>query len=189
MDTQSNSWDTDHLKQLVDARLDALSRAVLDGDERLREHVSSQEKQVRDALNAAEKLAIAEQARVEERIKGVELVASLTQKSAEKAVQKAEEAVEKRLEGQNEWRAQSADRERSQQETIARLTATLLPREVYDTTVAGWQQWREAVDKDRALLQGITEGRAKSQASLFALIGAVGGVLGIIIVLTSVLTR
>ena len=48
------------------------------------------------------------------------------------AVIKAELATEKRFEGVNEWRAQSADRERSQADERAKLQSSFLLKEVAD---------------------------------------------------------
>jgi hypothetical protein len=50
--------------------------------------------------------------------------------ASDKAITKAETNAEKWRDNANEWRGQSADRERTQAEQIATLTATFLPREV-----------------------------------------------------------
>ena len=59
-----------------------------------------------------------------------ELVNALA--AAKEAVIKQEQANDKKFESANEWRGQSADRERSQQEQIATFVATLLPRETFE---------------------------------------------------------
>jgi hypothetical protein len=67
--------------------------------------------------------------------------------AAEKATEKAEVNAEKWRENANEWRGQSADRERSQQQEITKLSSTFLPRETFESVVAGWTLWREQTDR------------------------------------------
>ena len=132
------------------------------------------EQQVRDALAAAEKVTVAERATVEERVRGVEMLAKVTQESAAEAVRKAEAATEKRFESVNEFRAQLADQ-----------TSAFLPREVFDTTVQQWSEWRQGVDKDRATLAGRSGGIGSSIGWIVAGAGFVATVLGIIAILAS----
>ncbi len=158
-------------------------------DKRIEQQIVAAQHQVRDALAAAEKLTVAEQARVEERIKGVELVAQITQQNAESASRKTERDINTRLEGQNEWRAQSADRERTQQEAIAQLTQTLLPRETYETALEQWNVWRAQVDSDRARLQGVSAGAENTHADLYRALAAAVSVVGVVIVAVTILVR
>lgn len=51
--------------------------------------------------------------------------------AAKEAVDKAEKTNDKKFDNANEWRGQSADRERTQQEQLATFGATLLPRETF----------------------------------------------------------
>jgi hypothetical protein len=55
--------------------------------------------------------------------------------AAATAITKVEAATDKRFEGVNEWRGQSADRERSQQEELAKLTSQFSLREVVDAQI------------------------------------------------------
>lgn len=84
------------------------------GDMALRDHVDQQVQQIRAALDALHREM------------------NLTRDSSEKAIAKAETATEKRFESVNEWRGQSADRERSQEDQMAKLASTFLPRETAD---------------------------------------------------------
>ncbi len=133
---------------------------------------------VRDALAAAEKLRLAQLAAIEERIRGVELVAKMSQESASLAVKKAEAATERRFEAVNEFRGQLADQ-----------TRTFLPRETFDTTLSQWQEWRTDVDADRATLRGRTSGINASIGALVLAAGFVATFLGIVVILANVLTK
>lgn len=122
-----------HERELAATALQvSLERAMQEGDDRLREHISNQIQQINAALVSADKL---EQARVEavrEQTRAVQRELKIIQEESEKAIAKAETANEKRFESVNEWRAQSADRERSQQEQSAILVSEFPRREVVD---------------------------------------------------------
>ena len=96
----------------------ALRAQVETGDQALRDHIKDQVSQIRAALDALHREM------------------TLIYESSEKAIMKAENANEKRFESVNEWRGQSLDRERTQQEQTSMLTATFLPREVAEAKFA-----------------------------------------------------
>lgn len=127
----------------ADALAEALSRSIREGDERLREHITNQIQQIEAALVAAEKLLDAHVERLKADIASGEQQSEMRYQamqdqltarfeSSEKAISKAEAANEKRFEDVNQWRQQSNERERAQQEQTLRLTSSFLPREVAD---------------------------------------------------------
>jgi uncharacterized protein YoxC len=67
-----------------------------------------------------------------ERINAVTSQIDLMLSSSKEAIEKAEAANERRFEGINEWRGQSADRERSMMQQAQELASTYMPREVGD---------------------------------------------------------
>ena len=93
---------------------DELARAIEEGDRALRDHITQQIAQIREALNAARREA------------------DIRFEAAQAAIAKAEAAYEKRFESMNEWRGQSADRERTQQEDRLALEGKFAGREVMD---------------------------------------------------------
>jgi len=151
----------EHLTSLIEAL-----------EEQMNRRLHAIEQQVRDALAAAEKLSESQRTTVEERIKGVETLARVTQDSAQAAVSKAEDATSKRFESVNEFRAQLADQ-----------TSQFLPREVFDTTVQQWSEWRQGVDKDRATLAGRSGGIGSLVGWIVAGAGFVATMLGIAVIL------
>ena len=135
-----------------------LQRTIASGDANLKDHIYMQVQQVRDniisnvaqlkaALESADKLTnaryedldrcIKETQRVsEQRLESMRRETSIINDANQAAISKAETATEKRFASVNEWRGQSADRERSQQEQMAALSATFLPREVAEAQFA-----------------------------------------------------
>lgn len=79
--------------------------------------------------------------RLNERFAAQERALDAALKSVGNAVEKQEIANEKRFESANEWRGQSADRERTQQEQIASFGRTLLPRETFDAFLNGYSEF------------------------------------------------
>jgi len=153
-DDKPSGWTVDTLKAHFEQRLRDL-------ESRLEERYATQTKAMETALAAAQK--------------AVETAMT----SAEKAVTKAEMANEKRFEAANEWRGQSADRERSQQEQLANLTATLLPREVAEPQFNELRKIAQtALDTAKAAESKAT-GHAEAKAGLSmgaGLVIACGGV-------------
>jgi flagellar biosynthesis/type III secretory pathway protein FliH len=99
-------------EKAAEALRTGLDRAMQEGDDRLREHITNQVMQINAALISADKLEIA-------RIDAVRTQLTDAMKAAAAAVTKAENATEKRLEGMNEFRAQ-----------LESQNSTFMPREV-----------------------------------------------------------
>ena len=128
-----------------------LERNIVDGDDRLRDHIMLQVAQIRLALEAADKLEIERITKVGEvQRAALTQLAEMTRErahtlrgelaaanaNAKEAVLKQEQANERRFEAANEWRQQSADRERSQADERAKLEANFMLREVADAAFA-----------------------------------------------------
>jgi hypothetical protein len=112
-----------------------LQRTIEDGDRALREHIGQQVQQIQAALVSAEKLEL-------ERIASLRREVNIINEASKTAIAKAEAATEKRFEGVNEWRGQSADRERTQQQAIQDAQERSMPREVAE---AQFNELRRAV--------------------------------------------
>jgi hypothetical protein len=87
------------------------------------------------------------------------------------AVLKAEKATELRFESVNEWRDQSADRERSQQEERGKLYASFVLREVADTQYGLLIDRVDSIEKRLDVMMGIKQGTLGSRELLFSVIG------------------
>lgn len=105
-----------------------LERAISEGDKALRDHIAAQVQQIKAALESAERLEV-------QRFDSLKREMTLITEAAQTAIDKLAEAYEKRFEQQNEWRAQSADRERSQQEEMTKLSGQFMLREVADSKI------------------------------------------------------
>ena len=149
-----SGWTTDTLHVHMQRQVDDL-RTLLD------ERYATQVKAVDAAF-------LAQQTAMQTALTAAERAVATALLSAEKAVTKAENSNEKRFEAANEWRQQSADRERTQQEQTARLAATFLPREVAETALDDLRKQVSALQarSDRTA-GGVTERRAV-QAGLSA---------------------
>lgn len=124
-----DEWTPDLLKQHLDAIFTERLRIQQDNDAALHRRIDEQITSLREATVAQEK-------RVDAAFK-----------ASETAITKADHAYEKRFEDANEWRGQSADRERTQQQEIQDFRATLLPRETFDSFLSQWDNWRETVNE------------------------------------------
>lgn len=181
-----------------------LQRAITEGDRALRDHIEAQINQIREAQEAAERLALQRSATLEAQIRAVAAEATehveqlrrereLVTSAQMQAIAKAEAANEKRFEAANEWRGQSADRERTQQEQMAKLSGTFLPREVAD---AQWDQINERlrkVEQGQTMQAGATGAERRAQDRLQPwMLWVAGVVLAMfttsVVVVTNVLT-
>jgi hypothetical protein len=128
------------IKELMDARFAALT-----------EHVESAVRSITDASVAADRLSVARREALDHRIETAILIGNerlqavrremeLITEAAAMAIAKAEVATEKRFESVNEWRGQSADRERTMQEQNTALATTYLPREVAEAQFAEFRR-------------------------------------------------
>jgi hypothetical protein len=114
------------LSEHFTALFEEQQRAFAAADKALRDHIDAQIARFREALDAAGLLEA-------HRIEGVKREMTLITEAAQIALDKLAEAYEKRFEQQNEWRARLADRERVQQEEMAKLTNSFMLREVGDS--------------------------------------------------------
>lgn len=106
----------------------------------------------------------------------------------QRAIEKAQAATDRRFEAANEWRGQSADRERSQMAQTQMLLGTFLPRETFDATVKEWTAWRGVVNDDMSARHGRQSGISVSAGVLVAALSAVAVVISTVIVLANILT-
>ena len=132
-----------------------LDRAIREGDERLREHIQTQFKQVEAALKSANELEVTRVTALRDQLAGIHREVELVNQLSEKAITKAEMATEKRFESVNEFRAQ-----------LSSQTEEFLRRETFDTTVNAWSQWREGVERRLNEKAGadLTEARHEDRA-------------------------
>lgn len=110
----------DEREKAASALRDQLSERIAAGDTNLREHISAQVSQLRLMVENSETLS-------RTRHDATQREAKIQHDADQAAIDKAERANETRFASVNEWRGQSADRERTQQENIASFIATLTP--------------------------------------------------------------
>jgi hypothetical protein len=168
----------DAIYKYFNARIDALEKAMLIGDDRLADHIKQQVRDIRDALITAEQLEL-------ERVSGLRREITLAYESSEKAILKQEAANEKRFAGVNEWRGQSLDRERTVQETLAQLTGTFLPREVADKQLDAIELRISKLEKGEAGNLGRRLGVQASTGAIVTAIGLLGVILTIVVILAN----
>jgi hypothetical protein len=128
-------------EKAASALRDSLERAIREGDERLREHVSNQIQQIRASLESADKLELSRIDYVAEKADKQQAVANERFSAAEVAIRKAENATEIRFQGVNEFRA-----------TLSDQTKSFIPRELAEKTtdqldkrLSDLQQWQAKI--------------------------------------------
>ena len=144
-------------QRALDAALAAQKEAVLKAEvatERIAARAMSDQQALREEIG--------------ERLAALRRELESATQAQKEAVLKAEVATEKRFEGTNEWRAQSADRERSQQEQMAHLAATFMPREVADATIAAIGVQVAALQSRMDTMTGRTQGTDTGWTRFFA---------------------
>lgn len=111
---------------------------------------------------------------VDRRFEDLEKAVTVALSSAEKAVVKAETATEKRFEATNEFRQQLSDQ-----------TNTFIPRPEYAA------QYKSLEEKVSMLTDRMNQDKGQdiSMGKIYAAIGAVGAILGIIVILANALFR
>lgn len=176
-------------EKAAEALRNQLTERIAQGDGNLREHISAQISQLTQLVNSVEAVAMA-------RHDGLQREAKIQHDSDQAAIAKAETANEVRFAAANEWRGQSADRERTQQEQIASFVATLTPlsktQSLEDKLVALIDRDREdiqALRQLRTLQQGQEAGLKLSTSIIVTLITVAVGIIGTIIVLANYLTN
>jgi hypothetical protein len=193
-------WQPEQVKEFIEVvlaeRAVALARAIADGDERLREHVSNQIERLQADLISADKLERERIARVDESVSSLRSEIQAAAAASKEAILKQERANELRFEGANEWRSQSADRERTQAEAILRLTSTFLRSETYDVSQRDFGEWRKRVDDfmvaNLARRSGLSEKEEEHRLSAsltLAIIGSAVGVLGLVLTIAVLLVH
>lgn len=167
---------------------DQLTERISQGDGNLREHVAAQVMQLSQLISSVEHVA-------KERHDGLQREAKIQHDADKTAIAKAETNNEVRFASVNEWRGQSADRERTQQEQIASFISTLTPlsetRALEAKLLALLDRDREEITslrQLRTLQQGQEAGVRASTTFVVTTIGVVGTLLGIVIVMANVLT-
>jgi chromosome segregation ATPase len=114
-----------HLRELIEAKIAGLTDEIERGDDALGDHIKMQVEQLRAALTSTQR--------------EVRIIFDASQE----AIAKAEALNKERWEGNNKWRDQSADRERSQQEEMAKLSGSFIRK---DTAEAQFERLRESAD-------------------------------------------
>lgn len=211
----AEQWTVDQLKEflvtvLADQR-NELVRQIQAGDQALKEHVTaqiSQATQLAHALNEQTRLRVdgvvdtldqlnaAGREHFEARINAVALQANqqLEQLRREReivtaaqtlAISKADVATEKRFEGVNEWRAQSADRERAHREQATAMQEQFARREVLDAQL---NEVRKLAQDAKDMASGTTSMRTGSVQALNWLVAGTGLLVAVVAVVANVLT-
>ena len=126
---------------------DQLTDRIAAGDTNLREHISSQVTQLRALVEGVENLSVT-------RHEAMRREAMIQHAADQAAITKAEISNESRFAAANEWRGQSADRERTQQEAIASFIATLTP---LSKTEALEDKLASTIDRNRTDIENLTK--------------------------------
>jgi hypothetical protein len=122
----------------------SLAQQITSGDAALSAHIAQQIAQIREALTSANLLETERIRSVEASIEGLAHETRLTHAASEAAVAKAEALNKERWESANEWRGQSADRERTQEEQMSKLANTFMRQ---DTADAKFESLRRQVQE------------------------------------------
>jgi hypothetical protein len=177
-----------------------VERARREGDDRLREHIENQIRQIRGDLASADKLeqarvdAVADRleelnraghASIEARIAGVQREVGLVHQAQETAISKAEASTEKRFESINEFRAEARAVREAQQAETASLARSFLPREVADAKFVEHARLIDALEKRLDTSAGRSAGIT---ASVGLMIAAAGILISLVVVFANLLT-
>jgi hypothetical protein len=129
------------LQQQISDMSASLQHRIEVGDNNLREHIEQQVGQLRIEREGATEL-------VAQQVHSLRSEMRIINDASEAAIAKADAANEKRFEATNEWRQQSLDRERTQQEQTAALSGTFMPREVAEAQISDLRRTiQELADK------------------------------------------
>lgn len=168
---------------------DQLSDRIAAGDTNLREHIAAQISQLTLMVHDFENIAEVRQEALRREMR-------IQHAADQAAIQKAEAANEARFAAANEWRGQSADRERTQQEQIASFVSTLTPLVKTESIEEKLSAVSDRNRSDIAHLtnrfdarEGQSTGARQSQASLYAFIGAAATLIGILVVVMNAWPR
>lgn len=208
-------WTVNQLKEFLETILaeqrDELVRQIQAGDEALKDHITAQiglTTQLTRSLNEQTRLRVdgvvdtldqlnaAGREHFEARINSVASQANqqLDQLRREReivtaaqtlAISKADIATEKRFEGVNEWRAQSADRERAHREQATAMQDQFARREVLDAQL---NEVRKLAQDAKDLASGASSLRSGSVQALNWMVAGTGVLVAVIAVVANVLT-
>jgi hypothetical protein len=156
-------WQT-YVEALLNEKQRALDAAL-----------AAQKEAVTKAETATERIAaraIADQEtmreEVAERLTALRRELEAATAAQKEAVLKAEEATERRFESVNEWRGQSADRERSQAAERAAMVGSFVLREVAETQFAGLETRLSTLQSQVDMQTGQREGALSARTVMFA---------------------
>ena len=165
-----------------------LSDRIAAGDTNLREHISSQIAQLAAMVKHSEEIAKTRHDALQREMK-------IQHDSDIEAISKAEKSYEARFAAADEWRGQSADRERTQQEQIASFVATLTPLVKTDAIE---DKLATSIDRNRADIEALTRriditqgervGVKMTTSVMVTLVTVAVGVIGTVVVVSNVLS-
>ena len=185
---KANVLAAEEREKAAQALREQLTDRIQAGDANLREHISAQVAQLATMVKHSEQLALTRHEALQREMK-------IQHDADQAAINKAESANEARFAAANEWRGQSADRERTQQEQIASFVATLTPlaksEAIEDKLAASIDRNRadiETLMKRMDLQQGQAAGVRVTTSVAVTLVTIAIGVIGTIIVLANYLT-
>lgn len=161
-------------KRTADAiylHIQQIEKAMLIGDERLADHIAQQVLDIRNFIQTAENLEL-------ERIEGLRREIGISHAASEKAIEKQEVANEKRFQSVNEFRAQL-----SSQQT------QFMPREVVEKEIDAIEKRIIKLEREDATGTGRRMGSQNLGSLIFALVGAAGTLIAIVLVVGDVLTK
>lgn len=165
-----------------------LSERIQAGDTNLREHIIAQIAQLHTIINNTEAMAVT-------RHDGLQREIKIQHQADQAAISKAESANEKRFEAANEWRGQSTDRERTQQEAIASFVATLTPLVKTEAIEA---RLADAIDRNRSDVEKLDKrmdvqasqalGSRLTMGALVTIVTVAIAIIGVIVLVANYLT-
>lgn len=168
----------------IDTRLEAVGRLI-----------DVEKEHARDMLTAG-KVEFEERVKhIRTEIDGVRREITIAADASKEAILKQEHANEKRFESVNEWRGQSLDRERSTNESMAKLSSTYVPREVADKQNEVVEKQLDALEERLRKLElegtgliGRRQGITASLGSIATVVFVAGALISMVVVLVNVLS-
>lgn len=170
--------EREHTDERVDALQEFMDRILTEHDRRYEQRFVAQEQAVGLALARVDK-------EFHEHLEGVRVETHAALDAADKAIHKSEVSIEKRFDGVNEFRQQLSDQAASfmpRKESDVRMDALT---EKIDANGERLNALQLQVTSRLDLTQGATTGSRLTTSNLYAAIGALGGILVIIIILAN----
>lgn len=134
-----------------------LVHSIREGDERLREHIENQVRQIDAALNSAEKLEVQRMVAGEHATESVRRELLLITEASKAAVQKAEHAQKEVNEKSNEFRGQLSDQ-----------AASLYPRKEAEGRIAELDRRIQILERNQSATSGEKTGSSTTTSLLIA---------------------